>query len=267
VLERRHVQDVGAEGEVVVDGGAVVGRTVERQAVVGSVARRAEPGPGPGDDGHPPHRLSVRRADEGSRAGHLLEGDVRDDVGEVADAEAVDDRGVGLPPGGHDHGAGGEVAALGALLERHLQAARLAGHGGDLGPGVDGDPGVGDDGVDELGDRDGLEFPVGRPGREQLVETGRPATELVAALDEVDVVAGVGRFERGGEAGDAAADDEHRRLDVPLPAIGFAGPQQALDAHADVVLGQQLRLQFARWLAPRHEFADVDAPDHVHAER
>ena len=57
VLERRHVEHVGAEGEVVVGMGVVAARPNRWRL-------RPEPGPGPGDDGHPLDRLAVGRADE-----------------------------------------------------------------------------------------------------------------------------------------------------------------------------------------------------------
>ena len=52
-------------------------------------------------------------------------------------------------------------------------------------------------------------------GREGLVEHRHVAADGAGALDEVDLLAGVGDLERGLDAGDAAADDQrggvHRR--------------------------------------------------------
>ena len=49
--------------------------------------------------------------------------------------------------------------------------------------------------------------------REGLVELGHVAADRRLALDEVDREAGVGDLERGGDAGDPAADDQRRRVD------------------------------------------------------
>ena len=46
------------------------------------------------------------------------------------------------------------------------------------------------------------------------IDSRQVAAEVIAALDEVDGVAGVGQLERGRHAGDAAADDERRRTHV-----------------------------------------------------
>ena len=263
MLERRHVEDVGAEGEVLAAGtvrgrGSVAGRAVP--------VAPAQPGPGPGDDGHASDRAAVRRADEGAGTGHLLEGDVGDDVGDVGHAETVEQGEVGLPAGGHDDGTGRELGAAAVLIEGDHETAGLAGHGGHLGCGVNGDTGMGRDLGDEFVDADGLEFAVGRPGREEPGEAGRPAAELRLPFHEVDVVAGVRRLQGGGEAGDAAADDEQPGVDVAILAVGPAGPQETLDPHADVVLGQGLCLRLAGGLAPGHHLPDVHPADHVDAE-
>ena len=47
---------------------------------------------------------------------------------------------------------------------------------------------------------------------EILVELRHPAAEVCLLLDDNDLVAGLGRLDRGGDAGDAAADDQDRWL-------------------------------------------------------
>src|SRR5262249_4295467 len=49
---------------------------------------------------------------------------------------------------------------------------------------------------------------------EVAVELGDPAAEIRVLLDDRDVIARLGRLQRGGDAGDAAADDENGPVDL-----------------------------------------------------
>ena len=72
---------------------------------------------------------------------------------------------------------------------------------------------------------------------EGLVELGHVAADRRLALDQVDVVAGVGQFEGGLQSGDAAADDQRRRIDLDLHRLQRPLVLHALGAGGDHRLG------------------------------
>ena len=102
------------------------------------------------------------------------------------------------------------VDVAGLLADLHLEVAHRAADFLQLGVGQQGD-------VLVLADLRHLRREdAGRAVErgEGLVELGHVAADARLALDEVDVVAGVGQLERGLQAGDAAADDQRGRVDL-----------------------------------------------------
>ena len=63
------------------------------------------------------------------------------------------------------------------------------------------------------------------------------AADRRLALDEIDVVAGVGQFQRGLQAGDAAADDQRGRIDLDLHRLQRLLVLHALGRGGDQRLG------------------------------
>ena len=95
---------------------------------------------------------------------------------------------------------------------------------------------------------------------EGLVELGHVPADRRLALDQVDRVAGVGQFQRGLQAGDAAADHERGRVDLhvhpfqrllmPHPSgrrgdqgLGLLGGRFLVDVHPGAVLADVGHLQ------------------------
>ena len=98
---------------------------------------------------------------------------------------------------------------------------------------------------------------------EGLVELGHVAADGRLALDQVDLLAGLGQRQRRVDAGDAAAHHQHFRIDVHLPPFERPVQHHATDGGAHQVLGLQ-RGGGVILVHPRVVLADVH---HLQEER
>ena len=192
-----------------------------------------------GDQRHVPVSRRVDRAGGLARAPALaVDGERRrDGVGErpgdrrpFADAEVEL---VGIRHGAHR----GAFAAADALLvhvarpvpDGHVELAGRSGDGGDVRQRVDVDAAVGG-GAGQPG-REAAHGAV--LGRERLAEPGHVAADALLALDEMDLDARGGELLGGGDAGDAAADHQHRAVEEGALARQVAHVLQAGDGALD----------------------------------
>ena len=174
---------------------------------------------------------------DGERTRHGV-GEGAEDRGAIADAE-VELVGIG------DRADGRALAAADALLvhepravpDRDVELSGRAGDGGHVGQRVDVDAAFG--GGVRQARRQAAHGAV--LGREGLGEPGHVAADARLALHEVDLDAGVGELLGGGEAGDAAADHQHRAVEERALARQVAHVLQprhrALDDLARLGLG------------------------------
>jgi hypothetical protein len=154
---------------------------------------------------------------------------------------------VGLESGGLHYGA--DLESL-PVLQGDVVHPRRAGRLLDLRAGVDFDLRIALDLLDPGVEAGVLQIAIGRGLGIELMQLVQHATQDGFSLHQADVIAGPGGLDRRGHSGHATADHEDGLVDLGFKWLGYRRLPRPGTAHAEVVLGQHLRIFVVRRVAP-----------------